>query len=195
MIRLSLSHDIGQLSQQLNKMRAELQDKAIAAAINRTADQAKTAAVRDITSTFNLRAADVRVRIEIKRATRRSINVEARLRTPGRRSLNLIRFAETKVTLAELRRRRKRDFRGLVIRVRRTGVRTELRHAWIGNNGRTIFDRVGKERYPIQALQALDVPQAMFSDVGVEHLKAAIETVFPKNLQHEIERLTRGLAR
>lgn len=189
MIRMSVTADLKAVRDQLRKLEKGVREQAIAAALNRTADQAKTAATRDITAAFNLPSAYVRGRIRIRRASARSGVLEVTLSAPGKRASNLIRFAERKVTLAEGRRRTKQGTHGVYVKVRRKGKLTLVKGAFIGNKGRTVFRRIGKGRLPIEALTTIDVPQAMFSDIGVKNLQRAVAEIFPKRMAHEIQRL------
>jgi hypothetical protein len=173
-------------------MEKGLRERAIAFALNRTAEQAKTAATRDIASTYNLQAGYIRDRIKIRRAKARAQLLEVALETPGKRSGNLIQFAERKVTMAQARKRTKSGTHGVYVKVRRNGRYVLIPGAFIANDGRTVFRRIGKARLPIEALAAIDVPQAVFSSIGVRKLRKEIELRFPKRMAHELERLIRG---
>ena len=65
---------------------------------------------------------------------------------------------ETKVTLAERRRRRKAGtLSELRFKIRRAGGQKMIEGAFIG--GRTVFRRIGKDRLPIEALATIGIPQ------------------------------------
>jgi hypothetical protein len=194
MIRMSVRADLTAARRELRRIDVGLRARAVSAALNRTADQAKTAATRDITAAFNLKVRYVRSRIKILKAAPRSGRLEVTLSTPGKRSANLIRFAEVRASQKELRKRGKAGTLGVYVKVRRGGSYQLVKGAFIGNKGRTVFRRVGKARLPIEALTAIDVPQAMFSDVGITNLQRAVQRVFPQRLAHEIRRLLRGSA-
>jgi hypothetical protein len=189
MIRMSVRADLNAVRDQLRRLEKGVREKAIAAALNRTAEMAKTAAARDITGTFNLQARYVKDRIRIRRASARSGVLEVVLSSPGKRSANLIRYAETRPTAAKIRKRAKSGTLGVYVKIRRGDSYKLVKGAFIGNQGRTVFRRVGKARLPIESLQAIDVPQAMFSDIGVTNLKRAVARVFPQRLAYEIQRL------
>lgn len=191
MIKMSVRADLTAVRGQLRRIEKGMREQAIASALNRTAEMAKTAATRDITRDINLQAAYVRGRIKIRRASARSGVLEVTLSSPGKRSANLIRFAERRVTIATHRRRVKEGKTGVYVKIRKAGDWKLVKGAFIGNKGRTVFRRIGKSRLPIEALQAIDVPQAMFSDIGVANLKRAVTTIFPKRMAHEIQRLIR----
>lgn len=191
MIRMSVKADLAAVRGELRRIDRGLRERAIANALNRTGEMAKTAAARDITTAFNLQAQYVKGRIKIRRASARSGVLEVTLSSPGKRSANLIRYAERRVTLATHRRRKRQGTQGVYVKIRRAGSYQLVKGAFIGNQGRTVFRRIGKERLPIEALQAIDVPQAMFSDIGVANLKRAVARVFPQRMAHEIQRLIR----
>ena len=193
MIKMSVRADLTAVRDQLRRLEKGMREQAIASALNRTAEMAKTAATRDITRDLNLQANYVRGRIQIRRASARSGVLEVTLSSPGKRSANLIRFAERRVTIATHRRRVKEGKTGVYVKIRKAGGWKLVKGAFIGNKGRTVFRRVGRARLPIEALQAIDVPQAMFSDIGVANLKRAVATIFPKRLAHEIDRLIKGI--
>jgi len=186
MIRMSVRADLVAVRDHLRKLERGVREKAIAAALNRTAEMAKTAATRDITSAFNLQAKYVKGRIKIRKASARSGLLEVTLSSPGKRSANLIRFAQQRV---KYNRRKGSATVGVYVKIRRRGSYQLVKGAFVGNKGRTVFRRLGKERLPIESLQAIDVPQAMFSDIGVENLRKAVARVFPQRLAHEIKRL------
>ena len=187
-MRLSVSVDLSGALKKLDTARKEVQ-RATVDALNRTAEQARTAAVRDITGTFNLQSGFVRDQIEIRKAGFHNGRMEATLIVRKRnRSLNLIRFVEKSVTLKQREKRKKAGTLGLYVKVKKGGKNTQLKGAFIGNSGRTVFQRVGKGRLPIEPLQAIGVGQAMVSDVGRAKLEAAVREAFPKNLRNQLKR-------
>jgi hypothetical protein len=186
---------VDSITPELERLAREL-PQATARAINRTAEQGRTAAVRDITGAFNLQAGFVRERIEIRKAVASRGRLEAALVVRGKeRSLNLIRFAEKRVTLAEYRRRKKRGQLGVYVKVRKGGKNELLPGAFIGNSGRTVFRRMGSARLPIEPLQAIGVGQAMLSEIGRRKLEDAVRDAFEKNLRHEVGRVLARRAR
>ena len=149
----------------LKRLPAELRDKALVAGINKTAAKARTEMTRAITSEYNISAAAVRNSLDIVRASARRAQIVAVLRAFGSRkrkgrSLNLIHFLEQKISLAELRRRRSAGTgQALRFKIKKTGGQKTIAGAFLGNKGRTVFQRVGASRLPIQPVQVIDVPQ------------------------------------
>lgn len=194
-MQLTVDVDLSGAMAKLDLANREIRTAA-ARALNRTAEQGRTAAVRDITGAFNLQASFVRERIEVVKVSSRSSQLVATLVVRGKhRSLNLIRFVERRVTLAEHRRRKSTGTLGVYARVRKDGKNALLKGAFIGNQGRTVFKRIGASRLPIEPLQAIGVGQAMISDVGREKLEEAVRDRFGPNLRHELSRAAERLKR
>jgi hypothetical protein len=172
MVTLSIKTDFNDVQRKLDRLSSDLQRKVVPAALNKVAAKAKTEMVRGITSEFNIKADEVRSRLRIIRANRKSDKWYAVLDpfATGRKyarkgtTLNLIRFVEKSVTLAEARRRKKSGTTNqLRFQIKKNGGRVTLKGAFIATNkstgGTAVFTRVGKDRYPIQAKQTIDIPQ------------------------------------
>lgn len=157
--------DTSAAQRMLARLSAEVQDTVMARTLSRVVDQGRTAMRREIAREFNLTQAVVAEKLYVRkprRDTGGTYVLRAELYSRGRnggRSLNLIRFMERRVTLAEGRRRTKRGTHGLYVKIKRAGSFKRVEGAFIGNKGRTVFRRVGRERLPIEALQTIDVPQ------------------------------------
>lgn len=208
MFQVHVRVDTSQFEARLARLSAANQAKAMAAALNKTAERARTQAVRDITRDFVLTATEVRDRLQVIRASSRGRDrLESGIRITGKRAMNLIRFVEKSVTLATARRRIRAGEGGtmalkgggivrkqllLRVKVKRSGSWTVLPGAFVGNNGRTVFRRIGAGRLPIEALTTVDVPQLMISEIGQRNFRQAVGSVFPNLIRHEIKRLDRG---
>lgn len=208
MIRMTVDIDTRRFEAQLRQLSEGQQARAIANALNKTAERARTASVRDITKDFALTATEVRNRLEVRRAySKGRARIEAGVRIGGKRALNLIRFVEKSVTLAQARKRMRSGEGGtmtlrtggrvqkalqLRVKVRRQGGWKVIPGAFIGNNGRTVFRRTGKARLPIEPMQTTDVPQLMLSEIGQANFRKAVTEAFPSLLRHEIGRLIKG---
>ena len=166
------------LNRRLASLGPELRDRAIAAALNKVAAKGKTVVVRAIRDEYVIDANRVRNSISVRPASAARFKFEAAIDIFGSasrrgRSLNTIHFLEKKVSFAEARRRGKRG--DLFVRNGRTGqlhpiLRFQIKRgaagkviegAFVGNKGRTVFMRTGKERLPIVPVQVIDV-NAMF---------------------------------
>jgi len=186
------------VERKLNRLRDDVRDKATVMALNKTAAKAKTEMTRAITSEFNLKAAEVRSRLRIRRASQKGSNLVAILdpyqSTHKRgRSLNLIHFLENRVTIAEMKRRRKRGtHKYLRFKIKKHGGVRTIKGAFIGNKGRTIFQRDSGERMPISPMQVIDVPQ-MFNTKRInrrviERIQREFPVEFERAARHVIDR-------
>jgi hypothetical protein len=156
---------------------------------------------RAIRGEFKIDAKSVRNSIEIGKARARSSSgLEAVLRIFGSakkkgRSLNVIHFMEKSITLAEAKRRSKKGTlfgvgKGgrmqpvLGFKFKTTGGAKQVKGAFIGNKGRTVFVRTGDERLPIKPLQMIGVSQ-MFS---TEKIKRRVFEKINRDIVEETER-------
>lgn len=171
------SQDVKRMLDRLNTQAGEV---AVKRAINRTADQAKTRMSREIRDQFAMTKAKVDQKLHVDgarsdgglRFTGRLLSYGDR----GRRSINLINFAA----------RQNRRNRMLTAQILRAKGRIKVPGAFIGNQGRTVFRRVGKERLPIKAVQIIDVPQ-MFNTKRInEKVVTFVREKFPDVYQREL---------
>lgn len=189
-MQLTISTNFPAIQKQLEQMRSDIAEKAAARAVNRTIEQAKTDMSREIRQEFVLTADEVRQQLRIRRAGFKGgrFTIEAALigGRPKGRSLNVIRFIERKVTRAEGKRRKKAGTQEqLFVQIKRAGGKKALGpRAFIGNKGRTVFERVGKGRLPIKPIRTIDVAQ-MFNtrrvnEVVVRKMREKFPVIFAR---------------
>lgn len=187
-MQIKIASNFPDIAKRLATLHSDVRTKALASAVNKTIEQAKTQMVREITSEFNVQASYVRDRLSIKRATFKAgeFGIEATLLGGGKRSANLIRFIEKFVTLAQSRKRAKAgDMAQLRFKIRKSGGKQVIKGAFIGNQGRTVFIRTTDKRFPIKALSTVDVP-AMFNTRRINSkVVAAMRDKFPVIFQRE----------
>lgn len=179
-------------------------DMAKASALNKAVEQARTQMIREITREYAVTSTYVRNRLQVRRASAsaKRFVMEATLSAigpGGKRAANLIRFAETTVTMAAARKRMaggeggKQILRGggqvtkaleIRFKIKRSGPKKVIKGAFIGNKGRTVFIREGSKRLPIRALQTIDIPQ-MFN---AKRINAAVVTMVKAKLPDLLER-------
>lgn len=194
-MKINLTHNFPEITKQLNELHADVAAKAMASAMNKTVAQAKTAMSSEIRNVFNISAAKVGEALTVNKASAAggTLRLEASLESPSKRgrSLNLINFMEKKVTLAQAKKRTKAGtLNQLHVQIKKAGGKKALRTAFIGNKGRTIFVRTGKERLPIKALQTIDVA-GMFNTKRINaKVLEMIETKFPKVFENEAKFFT-----
>lgn len=194
-MQFNIKTNFPDVQRQLLAMQADIGNKALASALNKTVAQAKTAMSREIRSEFNISAAQVgaSLRITGARAFSGSLKLEASLESPSQRgrSLNLINFMERLVSLATARKRGKAGtLNQLFVQIKKAGAKKGLKSAFIGNQGRTVFVRTGKARLPIKALQTIDVA-GMFNTKRVNaRVMQMIDARFPDLFVNEAKFFT-----
>ena len=200
-MQLTITSNFPDVARAIDKVRADLAEKATARALNRTIEQARTQMGREIRSEFRVDTAYVSARLRIKRATFKGgqLSLTAVLDAQDKpRSANLIRFLEGSVTLAQARKREKAGTkRDLFVKVKRGGSAKRVANAFIGNKGRTIFTREpgtkmasrkwgGKHGEQIRPLQTIDVAQ-MFNTKRINAaVVAAMQSRFPAIFEREL---------
>ena len=161
-MQLSIKTDFKDVQRSLASLSDDLQRRVVPAAINRVAAKANTEMVRAITSEFNIKATDVRGKLRVKKAERKMAGWFATLypSSSSRRdgSLNLIRFIKGS-TARVMAKRGKRGGPQLQFQIKKSAGRQQITGAFIGNQGRTVFVRVGDQRTPIKALSTIGVSQ------------------------------------
>ncbi len=202
MVTLSIKTDFKDVQASLNKLQRDLQGKVVSAALNKVAAKAKTQMTREIASEFNIKQSEVNARLRIIRARRDMqhwttiLDPFASGRSWARKgsTLNLIRFIEKSVSLAEGRRRGRAGTQNqLRFQIKKTGGKVMLRGAFIATNKRTggtaVFARVGKSHNPIEAKQTIDIP-SMFN---ARRINSRVVQRIQKDLPIEFERAIRAL--
>jgi hypothetical protein len=155
---------IDAVQRQLQRLAGPEMERATTMAINKVAAKAQTEADRAIRERFVIPRDQVRGSMVLIRARRGRMAIEAVLQifgSPTRRgrSMNLVRFMERSVTLAQHRKRAKQGDKQLHFKIlRRSGLKT-ISGAFLGNKGRTVFRRTGDERLPIEPVQVVGVGQ------------------------------------
>ncbi len=171
MVAISVKHNFPEVQQALQSLQQDVAKQALVRAVNRSIEQAKTGMSREIRGEFNISRADVEATLRVRRANYQGglFAVEASLesRTKRGRSLNLIRFGA--------RQTRK----GVTFKVKRRGPRQLIPGAFIANEGRTVFIRVGRSRLPIKALQTIDVPQMFNTQRINDRVVSTLREKFP----------------
>ena len=179
-MRITIKTNFPAVQRQLDALRQEVADKALARAVNATAAQGQTAMSKEIRAEFNIPAAKVKEKLHVKKATFKKgrFNIEAELyskdRSGRRRAINLINFGARKTKA------------GLSVKIRKSGGRTIVSMGFIGNKGRTAFKRTGPKRLPIAPLQTIDIPQ-MFNTKRINSkVVKLIEAKFPQVFEREV---------
>lgn len=188
-MQLSIKANFPDVYKTLRALPAEVRDGAMASSLNKAIEQARTAAIREITSEYNVKAKYVRERLIMRKARRAdgAYFVSASLAGgDGRkRAANIITFGARQTS------------KGVTVSVRKGGGRKLIANAFIGNKGRTVFMRLPgatmasrakysgtKHAEQIKAVQTIDVPQ-MFTQ---RRINAAIEMVLRQKFTQIFQR-------
>ena len=192
MIRIDI-RGVADVKRELSRLRSDLRDKALGPALNKVGAKAKTEMTRAITEEFALKQAEVRPRLSLSRATsgRLMVVLDPYASRRRGRSLNLIHFLERRISLADLRRRRKAGDNQIQFQIKRGGGRKQLPGAFVANKGRTVFRRVGKARLPIEAVSTIDVPQMFNTRRIVRRVLDRIDRELGVEVRRAVERLMR----
>lgn len=197
---------------ELEKLGEAIGNKAMVRAMNATLEQGKIQMARQISQEFRVSVAQVKYRLELRKASAKggALRFEAVLSASNKakgRSMNIIAFVERSVSLAEGRRRVKGGEGGsytwgngvtlkkaheLRFQIKRSGGQKLMPGAFIGNDGRTVFIRTGKDRLPIRAVNTIDVPQMFNARRINEVVRSVMLQKFDAYFTRELGAVTRG---
>ena len=191
-MQISIKTNFAGVQKALDDMQRGVREKALASAMNKTIEQARTQMTREITQEFAVDRGYVRDRLRIRRANFKAgvFGMSAELDgSQKKRSANLIRFADRFTTLARIRKAAKEGKKPqMQFKIKRVGGKKVITGAFVGNNGRTVFIRTTDNRLPIKALQTIDVGQ-MFNTkrinaVVVRTLREKFPEVFEREARY-----------
>jgi hypothetical protein len=193
-INVGVDIDIGGATADLDELQVAVREQAAVSAINKTLAKGRTNMIRAISREYNVTAGYVRERLRIEGATyqRGKAQIFGTLSGSGargqKRSANLIAFLEKSVTFAQAKKRAKAGtLDQLHFQIKRGARRVVIPGAFVGNKGRTVFIRRGKDRLPIDPVQTIDVPQMFNARRVNDVVRRAIEQDFPDIYEHEVQ--------
>lgn len=201
MVSINIRTNFPEVQRQLDQLQKDIGEKAAVSAVNKTMAKAKTKMGRTIVSEFRVTVGQVRDRLDVEKAKyirgRAVITAVLTGRAKRRgmreeRGMNLIAFVEKSVSLAQARKRAKAGtLDQLHFQIKRAGGKVVIPGAFIGNKGRTVFKRVGKERLPIKAVTTIGIEQ-MFNTKRINRIVVeAMKADFPGIFEHEAAFFTR----
>lgn len=202
MTTISIRNNFPAVAAQLDRLGHDVGSKAVVRALNATIKQGETQMGRQISKEFRVGVGEAKKRLKVIRAAARggtyrfTAILEATQRGRGR-SMNLIAFvSKGKVSKASAKRTGRTDLAGqLQFQIKRGGGKKSIKGAFIGNAGRTVFIRTGKDRLPIKALGTIDIPQ-MFNTRRVNKVvKQVMIDKFPANFERELRAVLGGFAK
>lgn len=102
-----------------------------------------------------------------------------------------ISFAGTVIPLIEFQTKYGRD--GSIHATVKRGSGGSLEHAFVANmNGLSIFERLGKERFPVEKKYGPSAAHMMMEDTVAESMENVIVGTFNARIEHEITRVLNG---
>ena len=203
MIKIDVKTDFRDVYRMLDGIKRDLQPKVVARALNSVGETVKVQARKEIGQEYNLPAADIGRLIRVQRASFRPggrLEVAVIAESKRGRSLNVIRFVEKRVTLAEARRRKKgKTLDRLRVQIKKRGGGKILgTPKWAAGkpfiltaNGGT-FVAARTEAGKVRGVQTIDVP-SMFNTKRINGiLLETIRAKFPAAFQREFDAAMRG---
>ena len=212
---ISMRNNFPAIARQLEAMPDWIGNVAVTRAMNTCVEAGRTAMAKQISQEFMISSSKAKQRLVVYRAhakggqMRFQATLEATRRGQGR-SMNIIAFVERSVTMAQARKRMRggeggthtlkhgtkvRQALELRFQIKRGGGKKMIKGAFIGNKGRTVFIRDGKERKPIHAVNTIDIPQ-MFNAQRINTVvrRVMIER-FPTAFKRELRSVLKGYAK
>jgi hypothetical protein len=204
---ISMKTNFAGIYKQLQQLEQSVADKAVVRALNKTVDQGRTAMARQITAEFNVTRQRAINGLQVEHARNRAGQLRLTVtllaankgnRNEGR-SMNLINFVENKVSLAEMKRRRKAGtLKTLRVKIKRKGGAKMVEGAFIATNKKTggtaVFERETQARYPIKALTTVGIP-SMFNTRRINQVvRQVMLDRFPANFERELRAVLGGWA-
>lgn len=156
-------------------------EAAAARAFNRALIAGRTAATREITRRYTVKAKDVRRTFALKKASR--THLDAELISTGK-ALPLRAFSHNPT--ADTTGAKRKPIRVTI----KAGEAYSLVRAfvWRGN----IFERLGEKRLPIRKMSGPSVPSMLGNRDIVEEVQEVMNDTAAKRLEHELRRLAEG---
>jgi hypothetical protein len=177
-MQISVEVDIRNATRGLLLLQKDI-NRAAVAALNKTGTTARAVAAREISRETSLPVNEVRKRVPLVKANGYTLQAQIKAEPYAP---NLIRYS--KDTRAAARKR--------------GGVRAKAwrqaklyKGTFIGNQGRTVFKRVGESRLPIKAVYGPSVPREFIRD----HTLTAIQTTVGQRFPLEFDRALGALLR
>lgn len=192
-----------QVQRQLRALPAEMRDKVLAPAMNKTIAKGKSEMSRRIRAEFAIPASEVNPLLSVSKASAKTDRMVATIsafpRRRGHRSRNVMLFNARQVRGRKTKRVRvlvaPGQWRmvdvpiggGVAVTIRKGGGRKLITGAFVGNKGRTVFVRTSAARNSMRGVETIDVPQ-MFN---TRRVNSAVLKVIREELPVEVARAIR----
>lgn len=156
-------------------------ETAMSRSLNRALQEGRTAAIRETTARYTVKASEVRPTFKMTTAHKK--NLTASLESKGA-SLTLSTFAHSPKTDTTGANRKQ-----IRVAVKKSGLKP-LGQAFV-HNGR-ILQRLGRTSYPVQQKFGPSIPSMLDNDEVVDKVVETMGKSVEKRLEHEVGRLLDG---
>ena len=201
---ITVKNNFPEIARQLKLLEKEIADKALRSTVNKAAAKGRTIAIREITKTYNIKRVKVAPEVKLNKATKKVSGIVSTIRVIRFRAFNARQFLETKVSLAQARRRKKAGTqRDLLFNVKRSTGFQPITGSFIAqgrNSGAIVFKRIPgtvwakRKRYAgtkhaerITGVSSIGIA-SMFSSKKVNIATiATVNNEFPRIFNKELE--------
>lgn len=166
-------------------------DKAVARALNRALEGARTDVVKKICAEYAIRPVDVRKTLHIVRA--KPDKLEARILSSGR-AIPLIRFRVSPIRPPQQKGKKIAERRVVVAGVK-FGTAEPFPYSFIakvGNEHVGVFSRVGNTSLPIKQKYGPAIPQMLGNEAVLKYIEEQAKGRLERELRHQINYLFGG---
>lgn len=174
MIDISVTFDVKKVTRQLNRIERKLIPKATVTALNRTAKNVESTAIKEIAKETGIKRKAVKKQIKIFRAGK--ARLIAIVKASGR-ATNLIEF----ITSAKTNTKAFRKKVGVIAKA--WGKKKEYRGTFIGTGKSSgkflVYARTSKSREPIKAIYGPSVPATFIKNTVDKAMRKVVNTRFP----------------
>lgn len=189
MISISVKLDISRALAKCDRISADVKDKAIVRAVNKTAAQVKVQSAREVRDAgYNLKIAQIKKAIQLKRAGKSDL--VAVLKATGR-PIGLINYGarQTKAGVSVQVKNGRKLIKGAFIATMPNGHQGVFIRKGVGHKKIVVGGKARWSGLPIEELFGPSIPSAFMNKVVQDALKASVKEKFPRLLKHEIEYL------
>ncbi len=157
--------------------------KVLARALNRTIQNVRTTASKEVRATYTIKAGDFKSNVAIHKAS--TSNLEAQFTSASlKRSLTLSHFKFT--PKSDTTGNRQRPVKATI--KKGSPFKIDKGFVWQGN----VFHRTSRERLPIAVMAGPTVPRMLNTDDIIAKLRKSSQETFTKRLAHEIDAMLKG---
>lgn len=174
-IQLDIKSDLDRMVKNLSRDQKEKVPKALNSTINKVATTIRKEGVQELSKETGIKQKNIRQQVVIRKSNFNTLS--ATIKASGSHP-NLIRFnaKQTKKGVSAAPWKKRRVFPG----------------SFIGNQGRTVFKRVGKSRLPIKPLFGPSIPREFIRDKTIKLFNTTginrFREVFPRELKFQLSK-------